>query len=178
MDLHDLEHNIRDGLHIASLAGAAWAVVAGLGGMRDDGGRITFAPRLPAGIERVAFRVAFGGNALRVEVTPGEARYSQPTANPSPLPIGARPCGCRRAARRPSRSPRRSRCPSRPSRRIALRRRSVGTQASLALRRGAAPRRARPFSAALGSTVLGKKPRPTGVDDGVRQHHRTTEGRR
>ena len=76
MDLHDLEHNIRDGLHIASLAGAAWAVVAGLGGMRDDGGQITFAPRLPAGIERVAFRVAFGGNALRVEVTPGEARYS------------------------------------------------------------------------------------------------------
>ena len=59
------------------LAGRRWlGVVAGLGGMRDDGGRITFAPRLPAGIERVAFRVAFGGNALRVEVTPGEARYS------------------------------------------------------------------------------------------------------
>ena len=48
MDLHDLEHNIRDGLHIASLAGAAWAVIAGLGGMRDDGAQITFAPRLPA----------------------------------------------------------------------------------------------------------------------------------
>src|SRR5262249_13055338 len=33
MDLDDLEHNTRDGLHMASLAGAWIAVVAGLGGM-------------------------------------------------------------------------------------------------------------------------------------------------
>jgi alpha,alpha-trehalose phosphorylase len=83
MDLHDIEHNIRDGLHIASLAGSAWAVIAGLGGMRDDGAQITFSPRLPAEIERVAFRVAFGGNALHIEITPGEARYrSRPDGEP------------------------------------------------------------------------------------------------
>ena len=76
MDLRDLEHNIRDGLHIASLAGAAWAVVAGLGGLRDDGERVGFAPRLPEQIERVAFRVTFGGNTLHVEVTAGEARFA------------------------------------------------------------------------------------------------------
>ena len=35
MDLHDLEHNTRDGVHIASLAGAWIAAVAGFGGMRD-----------------------------------------------------------------------------------------------------------------------------------------------
>ena len=35
MDLDDLEHNTRDGLHIASLAGAWIAAVAGFGGMRD-----------------------------------------------------------------------------------------------------------------------------------------------
>ena len=39
MDLHDLEHNTRDGLHIASLAGAWIALVAGFGGMRDHDGR-------------------------------------------------------------------------------------------------------------------------------------------
>ena len=49
MDLHDLEHNTRDGLHIASLAGAWIAAVAGFGGMRDHGGKLTFAPRLPPG---------------------------------------------------------------------------------------------------------------------------------
>jgi len=32
MDLADLEHNSRDGLHIASLAGAWIALVAGFGG--------------------------------------------------------------------------------------------------------------------------------------------------
>ena len=36
MDLDDLEHNTRDGLHIASLAGTWIALVAGLAGMRDQ----------------------------------------------------------------------------------------------------------------------------------------------
>ena len=39
MDLDDLEHNTRDGLHIASLAGTWIGLVAGFGGMRDHGGR-------------------------------------------------------------------------------------------------------------------------------------------
>ena len=34
MDLADLEHNTRDGLHLAALAGAWIALVAGFGGMR------------------------------------------------------------------------------------------------------------------------------------------------
>ena len=38
MDLGDLMHNTRDGLHIASLAGSWIAAVAGFGGMRDHGG--------------------------------------------------------------------------------------------------------------------------------------------
>ena len=49
MDLHDLEHNTLDGVHIASLAGAWIAAVAGFGGMRDHDGKLTFAPRLPPG---------------------------------------------------------------------------------------------------------------------------------
>ncbi|HCF87178.1 MAG TPA: hypothetical protein DEV72_18485, partial [Ktedonobacter sp.] len=32
MDLNDLEHNVRDGVHMASLAGAWIALVAGFGG--------------------------------------------------------------------------------------------------------------------------------------------------
>jgi alpha,alpha-trehalose phosphorylase len=76
MDLHDLEHNIRDGLHIASLSGAALAVIAGLGGLRDDGEVLSFSPRLPDALSRVAFQVTFGGNTLRVELTPQGASYS------------------------------------------------------------------------------------------------------
>ena len=40
MDLDDLEHNTRDGLHIASLAGAWIVAVAGFGGMRDHDGTL------------------------------------------------------------------------------------------------------------------------------------------
>src|SRR5204863_3087535 len=42
MDLDDLEHNTRDGLHIASLAGSWIAAVAGFGGLRDHGGELSF----------------------------------------------------------------------------------------------------------------------------------------
>ncbi|HXJ48367.1 MAG TPA: hypothetical protein VNF91_04285, partial [Candidatus Acidoferrum sp.] len=47
MDLNDLEHNVSDGVHMGSLAGAWLAVVAGLGGMRHHGEMLGFAPRLP-----------------------------------------------------------------------------------------------------------------------------------
>jgi alpha,alpha-trehalose phosphorylase len=76
MDLRDLEHNILDGLHVASLGGALLAVYAALGGMRDCGGRVSFSPRLPEGLDRAAFRVALEGRCLRVEIGRDEASYS------------------------------------------------------------------------------------------------------
>src|SRR5262249_58223655 len=61
MDFADLEHNTRDGVHIASLAGAWTAAVAGFGGMRDHDGKLTFAPRLPARLERLVVRPPLPG---------------------------------------------------------------------------------------------------------------------
>jgi alpha,alpha-trehalose phosphorylase len=75
MDLDDLEHNTRDGLHIASLAGAWIGIVAGLGGMRDHSARLSFMPRLPEALTRIAFRLIFRGRRLAVEVRPEEATY-------------------------------------------------------------------------------------------------------
>jgi alpha,alpha-trehalose phosphorylase len=76
MDLHDLGHNTADGVHIASLAGAWIAVVAGFGGMRDHGGVLTFAPRLPERLERLTFGLVFRGTRLRVEVGEDAATYT------------------------------------------------------------------------------------------------------
>jgi alpha,alpha-trehalose phosphorylase len=76
MDLDDLEHNTRDGLHIASLAGAWIVAVAGFGGMRDHDGKLSFAPRLPQRLTRLAFGICFRDRRLRVEITQEEARYS------------------------------------------------------------------------------------------------------
>ncbi len=75
MDLDDLEHNTRDGIHIASVAGTWIAAVAGFGGLRDHGGELTFTPRLPAAITKLTFRLAFRGRRLRVEVEHQRARY-------------------------------------------------------------------------------------------------------
>jgi alpha,alpha-trehalose phosphorylase len=76
MDLRDLEHNTRDGVHIASLAGAWLAAVAGFGGMRDHDGELTFKPRLPPLLERLAFRILFRGRRLMVDVSKRDATYT------------------------------------------------------------------------------------------------------
>ncbi len=85
MDLRDLEHDTRDGLHIASLAGAWIALVGGFGGMRTHRGPISFAPQLPEGLTRIAFNVTVRGQRLRVEVAGGKAKYT--LAEGKALPI-------------------------------------------------------------------------------------------
>ena len=75
IDLHDLHQNVRDGLHMASLAGAWTALVAGFGGLRVQNGSLSFAPRLPDALERLAFHLLFRGCRLRVEVRATEATY-------------------------------------------------------------------------------------------------------
>jgi alpha,alpha-trehalose phosphorylase len=76
MDLHDLEHNVRDGVHMGSLAGAWLAVVAGLGGMRHHGDTLGFAPRLPPGIQGLTFRLTFLERLLKVTVGRRRATYT------------------------------------------------------------------------------------------------------
>src|SRR5919112_1209675 len=76
LDLAALHHNTRDGVHLASLAGAWIAAVAGFGGMRDHGGSLSFAPRLPRQLSRLAFRLLFRGRCIRVEVDHRQACYT------------------------------------------------------------------------------------------------------
>jgi alpha,alpha-trehalose phosphorylase len=75
IDLQDLEHNVRDGLHIASLAGTWIALVNGFGGMRDHAGVLSFAPRLPDGLTSLSFSIVRRKLCLRVEVTASAATY-------------------------------------------------------------------------------------------------------
>ena len=82
MDLDDLEHNTRDGIHIASVAGTWIAAVAGFGGMRDHGGHLTFAPRLPATLTGLRFRIMFRERSLLVDVDQEHVRYSLRAGEP------------------------------------------------------------------------------------------------
>ena len=76
MDVRDLAHNTRDGVHLASLAGAWLAVVAGLGGLRDHDEVLAFAPRLPERISRLRFSILWRGLRLQVTAGPGDATYA------------------------------------------------------------------------------------------------------
>jgi alpha,alpha-trehalose phosphorylase len=82
MDLRDLEHNTRDGVHIASLAGTWVALIGGFGGLRHRNGEVHFAPRLPEGMTRLAFSLLFRGRRLRIEVTHASATYTLDDGQP------------------------------------------------------------------------------------------------
>ncbi|PPK90802.1 alpha,alpha-trehalose phosphorylase/kojibiose phosphorylase [Kineococcus xinjiangensis] len=82
VDLHDLRDSTADGLHIASLAGAWSALVAGYGGMRDADGRLAFTPRLPAGLTELCFRTLHRGSCLEVRITRQEATYTVVSGGP------------------------------------------------------------------------------------------------
>jgi alpha,alpha-trehalose phosphorylase len=76
MDLDDLQHNTRNGLHIASLAGTWFGLVAGLGGLRDHSDTLSFAPRLPPQLTGLTFRLSFRERGLKVDVSTDAATYS------------------------------------------------------------------------------------------------------
>ena len=76
MDLRDLEHNTRDGLHLAALAGAWTALVLGFGGFRTADGTACFSPRLPDGISGLRFKLRYRGRRLLVDIAPDRATYT------------------------------------------------------------------------------------------------------
>ncbi|MGH3961372.1 glycoside hydrolase family 65 protein [Mycobacterium sp.] len=76
IDLRDLHENTRDGLHMASLAGAWTALVAGFGGLRDDEGVLSLDPHLPDGISALRFRVRWRGFRLTVTITHDDVTYA------------------------------------------------------------------------------------------------------
>jgi len=85
MDLRDVEHNTSDGVHMASLAGAWMALVAGFGGMRAGAGSLSFSPHLPGGISELRFRLRYRGRRLRVTITSSQARYELLDGDPLPV---------------------------------------------------------------------------------------------
>jgi alpha,alpha-trehalose phosphorylase len=128
IDLDDLQHNIRNGLHIASLAGAWIGTVAGLGGMRDHDGQLSFRPSLPEAISDISFRLTYRGRRLRVRLTREEASYSLSDGEPlgishhgeavtlSSTAPQKRPIPARLAAEPPSQPQRRAPSRRRPKR--------------------------------------------------------------
>ena len=87
VDLRDLHANTRDGLHMASLAGAWSAIVEGFGGLRERGSVLALAPRLPDGITGLRFRLRHSGLRLLVEADHATVRVSLRDGTDARLPI-------------------------------------------------------------------------------------------
>jgi alpha,alpha-trehalose phosphorylase len=85
MDLDDLEHNTRDGLHVAALAGTWIALAAGFAGLRERQGTSGFAPRLPVNITRLAITLSIRRRRLRIEITPDTTTYRLIDGDPLPI---------------------------------------------------------------------------------------------
>jgi maltose phosphorylase len=69
LDLDDYNREVKDGLHITSMAGTWLSIVEGFGGMRIRSDRVCFNPAIPAVWKAYSFTVRFRNNSLRVEVT-------------------------------------------------------------------------------------------------------------
>ena len=75
LDLDDMQHNSKDGLHLANMAGTWNCMVKGFGGMRYEGGTIGFRPVCPEQWNGYSFRVIFRGRTIEVSVKPEGADY-------------------------------------------------------------------------------------------------------
>jgi alpha,alpha-trehalose phosphorylase len=85
MDLQDREHNTKDGLHIASLAGSWMALVSGFGGMRTTKDGLSFKPQLAPGLAGLCFRMRYRGRVIRIDIRDGAATYTLVSGDPLPI---------------------------------------------------------------------------------------------
>ena len=96
MDLDNLEHNTRDGLHIAALAGSRMVAVNGFGGLRDTEGSLSLRPRLPDALQSLSFNLLWKGARLGVAISAASVSYTCYSDEPidllhygAPIRVGA-----------------------------------------------------------------------------------------
>jgi alpha,alpha-trehalose phosphorylase len=77
MDLADVGGNVKDGCHIASMGGTWMMLAYGFGGMRDDGGKLSFWPRrAPEDNAILRFPVTYRGQMVEIEIGLDKVEYA------------------------------------------------------------------------------------------------------
>lgn len=72
LDLDDYNREVKDGLHITSMAGTWLSIVEGFGGMRIRNDMVCFTPIIPSAWTSYSFIIRYRNNPLRVEVNGNE----------------------------------------------------------------------------------------------------------
>jgi maltose phosphorylase len=75
LDIDDYNNEVREGLHITSMAGTWMAIVLGFGGLSVKDGILNFNPRIPAKWNSYSFRVFFRESIIEVIVSKGKAIF-------------------------------------------------------------------------------------------------------
>jgi alpha,alpha-trehalose phosphorylase len=76
MDLKNINHNVKDGVHIASMAGAWLYITYGFAGMKDDDGNLSFDPKLPAHWKKLTIPLQINIHQLLITITPDTTTYT------------------------------------------------------------------------------------------------------
>jgi alpha,alpha-trehalose phosphorylase len=74
-DLDDIHYNVKDGVHIANMAGSWMGIIYGFAGMRMVDGTMTFSPALPKKWAGYQFSICVAGNKFRVSVNQSNVTY-------------------------------------------------------------------------------------------------------
>jgi maltose phosphorylase len=69
LDLDDYNKEVKDGLHITSMAGTWLSIVQGFGGMKIKNDKVSLNPTIPDAWESFSFIMRFRNKPLKVEVT-------------------------------------------------------------------------------------------------------------
>ena len=75
LDLDDYNHEVKEGLHITSMAGTWMSIVEGFGGMRVKNNTLSFAPKIPNQWSSYSFKVNFRNTIITVTVCHNDTKF-------------------------------------------------------------------------------------------------------
>jgi maltose phosphorylase len=87
LDLDDYNQEVKEGLHITSMAGTWLSIVEGFGGMRIRDNRLHLNPIIPAAWKCYSFKMRFRNSLLCVEVSKGRVIVKNLSNNTLPVTV-------------------------------------------------------------------------------------------
>lgn len=81
LDLDDYNKEVKEGLHITSMAGTWMSIVEGFGGMRVKDNQLHFTPRIPKEWKSYSFKINFRNQIIQIKVSQEGTEFSLANGN-------------------------------------------------------------------------------------------------
>ncbi len=91
LDLDDYNRENEEGCHITSMAGSWLSVVEGFGGMRADGGHLSFTTSLPPNWKAFAYKIIYRGRIVNVRVSTSGTEVTLDSGEPLEITVNGEP---------------------------------------------------------------------------------------